>query len=213
MRDPIFRRSDGVWLNEPKRWSTQGEGLRIVTDKATDFWCETHYGFTRDSGHFLGFPTADAFTAELRVQGDFHALYDQAGIMVRIDAHHWVKAGIELSDGRAMLASVLTDGRSDWATAPYEHDAGDFWVRATVCERRTSLAGLGRWQTLAAHAAGAIRQGNILSCGADGLHTRADRVERHLPDLPPDTRRLARIFTISADGGGHRLRIWSTVRI
>jgi regulation of enolase protein 1 (concanavalin A-like superfamily) len=132
MRDPIFRRSDGVWLNEPKRWSTQGEGLRIVTDKATDFWCETHYGFTRDSGHFLGFPTADAFTAELRVQGDFHALYDQAGIMVRIDAHHWVKAGIELSDGRAMLASVLTDGRSDWATAPYEHDAGDFWVRATV---------------------------------------------------------------------------------
>ena len=52
--------------------------------------------------------------------------------MVRIDAHHWVKAGIELSDGRAMLASVLTDGRSDWATAPYEHDAGDFWVRATV---------------------------------------------------------------------------------
>ena len=132
MRDPIFRRSDGVWLNEPKRWSTQGEGLRIVTDKATDFWCETHYGFTRDSGHFLGFPTADAFTAELRVQGDFHALYDQAGIMVRIDAHQWVKAGIELSDGRAMLASVLTDGRSDWATAPYEHDAGDFWVRATV---------------------------------------------------------------------------------
>ncbi len=132
MMDPIFRRSDGVWLNEPRRWSTEGEGLRIVTDEATDFWCETHYGFTRGSGHFLGFPTADAFTAELRVQGDFHALYDQAGIMVRIDAHHWVKAGIEFSDGRAMLASVLTDGQSDWATAPYGHDAGDFWVRATV---------------------------------------------------------------------------------
>ena len=77
-------------------------------------------------------PTADAFTAELRVQGDFHDLYDQAGIMVRIDAHHWVKAGIEFSDGRAMLASVLTDRRSDWATAPYDQDAGDFWVRATV---------------------------------------------------------------------------------
>lgn len=132
MSESIFRRNDGVWLNEPKRWSTQGEGLQIVTDQATDFWRETHYGFTRDSGHFLGFPTADAFTAELRVQADFHALYDQAGIMVRIDAHHWVKAGIEFSDGRAMLASVLTDGRSDWATAPYEHDARDFWVRATV---------------------------------------------------------------------------------
>jgi len=78
------------------------------------------------------FPTGEAFTADLRVQGDFRALYDQAGIMVRIDAHHWVKAGIEFSDGRAMLASVLTNGQSDWATAPYEHNANDFWIRATV---------------------------------------------------------------------------------
>ncbi|QOZ43798.1 DUF1349 domain-containing protein [Bradyrhizobium sp. CCBAU 53340] len=132
MSAPIFRRHDGVWLNEPKQWSTQNDGLQIVTDQATDFWRETHYGFSRDSGHFLGFPTADAFTAELHVQADFSSLYDQAGIMVRIDAHRWVKAGIEFSDGRAMLASVLTDGQSDWATAPYEHDARDFQVRATV---------------------------------------------------------------------------------
>jgi uncharacterized protein len=132
MNDSIFRRSDGVWLNKPERWSAHGDSLQIVTDKATDFWRETHYGFSRDSGHFLGFPTTDAFTAELRVQGDFQALYDQAGIMVRIDAQRWVKAGIEFSDGRAMLASVLTDWRSDWATAPYEHEAGDFWMRATV---------------------------------------------------------------------------------
>ncbi|MCK1654788.1 DUF1349 domain-containing protein [Bradyrhizobium sp. 149] len=132
MSNPIFTRSDGVWLNEPEQWTAQGDTLQIVTDKATDFWRETHYGFTRDSGHFLGFPTAEAFTAELRVHGDFQALYDQAGIMVRVDAQHWVKAGIELSDGRAMLSSVLTSERSDWATAPYEHNAGDFRMRATV---------------------------------------------------------------------------------
>lgn len=132
MGDSIFRRSDGVWLNEPERWTAQGDRLEMVTDRATDFWRETHYGFNRDSGHFLAFPAAEAFTAELRVQADFQSLYDQAGIMVRVDAHHWVKAGIEISDGRAMLASVLTDGRSDWATATYEHSAGDFWMRATV---------------------------------------------------------------------------------
>lgn len=132
MNVPIFNRSDGVWLNEPAQWSAQRDDLQIVTEEATDFWRETHYGFNRDSGHFLGFPTTEAFTAELRVQAEFQALYDQAGIMVRVDAHHWVKAGIEFSDGRAMLASVLTDGRSDWATAAYEHHARDFWVRATV---------------------------------------------------------------------------------
>lgn len=128
----FFARSDGIWLNEPGRWTAESDRLQIVTDKASDFWRETHYGFTRDSGHFLGFPAGDAFTAELRVRADFQTLYDQAGIMVRVDAQNWVKAGIEFSDGRAMLASVLTSGKSDWATAPYEHDAGDFWMRATV---------------------------------------------------------------------------------
>jgi len=132
MNKAIFGRHDGVWLNEPERWTADGDSLRVVTGNATDFWSETHYGFTRDSGHFLGFPTADAFTAELRIQGDFAALYDQAGIMVRVDAQHWVKAGIEFSDGRAMLSSVLTRGQSDWTTAPYAHDAGDFRLRATV---------------------------------------------------------------------------------
>lgn len=132
MSDPIFGRTDAVWLNEPRRWTAQGDRLEVVTDEATDFWRETHYGFTRDTGHFLGVPTREAFTAEVRVQGDFQALYDQAGLMVRVDAHHWAKAGIEVSDGRAMLASVLTNGQSDWATAPYAHDAGDFWMRATV---------------------------------------------------------------------------------
>lgn len=134
MSAAIFARQDGVWLNEPERWTAQGDSLEIVTDKATDFWRKTHYGFCRDSGHFLGFRTAQAFTAELRVQCDFQALYDQAGIMVRVDAERWVKAGIEFSDGRAMLSSVLTNGRSDWATAPYEHDAGDFWMRVTVAD-------------------------------------------------------------------------------
>lgn len=111
-------RSDGIWLNEPKQWTGKGNSLEMVTDNATDFWRETHYGFIRDNGHFLGFRTGDAFTAELRVRGNFQALYDQAGLMVRVDANRWLKAGIEFADGRAMLSSVLTDGRSDWATAP-----------------------------------------------------------------------------------------------
>jgi regulation of enolase protein 1 (concanavalin A-like superfamily) len=130
----ILGRTDGIWLNEPKHWSENGNSLEMVTDSATDFWRETHYGFVRDNGHFLGFQAPEAFTAEVRVQGDFRALYDQAGIMVRVDAERWLKAGIEFADGRAMISSVLTDGRSDWATAPYEHDARDFRLRVTVAQ-------------------------------------------------------------------------------
>lgn len=130
-----FGRHDGRWLNEPQSWQVDAAGdLSLVTGKGSDFWRETHYGFTRDSGHFLGFATPDAFTAQLRVRGRYEELYDQAGIMVRVDERRWVKAGIELSDGRAMLSSVLTDGKSDWSTGPYEHDARDFWMRVTVAK-------------------------------------------------------------------------------
>lgn len=133
--EAVLGRKDGRWLHAPKRWHADGgEDLTLVTDRGTDFWRETHYGFTRDSGHFLGFPTGDAFTAQLRIRGRYEKLYDQAGIMVRVDERRWVKAGIELSDGRAMLSSVLTDGRSDWSTGPYAGDAADFWMRATVAK-------------------------------------------------------------------------------
>ncbi len=124
----------GSWLNEPGDWGFEAEGLRVVTDHGTDFWRETHYGFTRDTGHFLGLPTEGDFTAEVRVQAEYRALYDQAGIMLRLDERRWLKAGIEVSDGQAMLGSVLTLGQSDWATGPYAGDPGDIRLRLTVAE-------------------------------------------------------------------------------
>lgn len=120
------------WLNEPAEWHLDSGALNAVTDHKTDFWRETHYGFTRDSGHFFHCETAGDFTAQLRVRARYDELYDQAGIMVRLDHAHWVKAGIEMSDGSALLSSVLTAGQSDWATGAYPHDPTDFWMRATV---------------------------------------------------------------------------------
>src|ERR1700677_2854829 len=97
-----------TWLNAPAAWRLDGGALKVTTDRSTDFWRETHYGFTRDSGHFFGCSVEGDFTAQLRVRAKYEALYDQAGIMVRIDKHRWLKAGIENSDGACMLSSVLT---------------------------------------------------------------------------------------------------------
>ncbi|WP_413992850.1 DUF1349 domain-containing protein [Labrys okinawensis] len=122
----------GRWLNEPARWALDGETLDAVTDKATDFWRETHYGFTRHNGHFFFLNSAGDFTAEVRVQARFETLYDQAGLMVRLNEETWLKAGIEHSDGAPMLGSVLTVGQSDWATGPFHGDPSDFRLRVTV---------------------------------------------------------------------------------
>ena len=120
------------WLNEPAVWRSDGGTLTVTTDRSTDFWRETHYGFTRDTGHFFGFGTAGDFTAEMRIQAQYRELYDQAGLMVRLSDEAWIKAGIELSDGKPTASSVLTLGKSDWATAAYQGDAADFRMRVTV---------------------------------------------------------------------------------
>jgi uncharacterized protein len=120
------------WINEPAQWSLRSDGLAVVTDDATDFWRETHYGFTRHSGHMFGYETSGGFTATLRVRGRYESLYDQAGLMVLVDAENWVKTGIEWSDDAALLGSVLTVGRSDWAVGAFVGDPSDFWIRVTV---------------------------------------------------------------------------------
>ncbi|CRM14241.1 MULTISPECIES: DUF1349 domain-containing protein [Pseudomonas] len=123
------------WLNKPSFCQAFTDGtLEVVTGLQTDFWRETHYGFIRDSGHFLGFATSGSFTAQVRVNADFRELYDQAGIMVRLNEETWLKAGIEYNDGMPMISSVLTKGRSDWAPSCFTGNPNDFWLRLTISD-------------------------------------------------------------------------------
>ncbi|MGV2169731.1 DUF1349 domain-containing protein [Agrobacterium tumefaciens] len=140
-----------VWHNEPQHWSLDDEVLHVTTDKGTDFWRKTHYGFTRDNGHFFGASWNGDFTASMRIKARYQALYDQAGLMVRIDDSRWLKSGIELSDGAACIGSVLTVDRSDWSTSAYDGDPSDFYLRVTVMDgilRLQSSADGIRWPLL-----------------------------------------------------------------
>ncbi len=120
------------WLNRPAVTSLAADRLSVVTDARTDFWRDTHYGFIRDTGHALLVEQPGSFTAELRVEGAYEHLYDQAGLMVRIDERRWVKTGVELTDGKLSLSTVVTDHRSDWSIAPLDGDLTDVRLRVTV---------------------------------------------------------------------------------
>lgn len=118
------------WLNEPARWSGSLDALTVECEPGTDFWRTTHYGYVRDSGHFAFEALGDSVA--VRFRGDFAAQYDQAGLMLRVDESNWIKAGIELADGRAWLSVVVTRGLSDWSQQPAPAPDGDGWwtVRA-----------------------------------------------------------------------------------
>ena len=119
------------WLNEPPEWRDEDGVLSVATGARTDFWQRTHYGFQRDSGHFRHDEVAGDFVAELAFSGDYETLYDQAGMMLRIDASNWIKAGIEFVDGRQWLSVVVTREASDWSTAALPTPARWLRLRAT----------------------------------------------------------------------------------
>jgi regulation of enolase protein 1 (concanavalin A-like superfamily) len=104
------------WFNEPASSKQIGDQLVVTTRPKTDFWRKTFYDYVTDNGHFFFLPVAGDFTFECRVAGKYAALYDQAGLMVRIDSSNWLKCGLELVDGIGHASVVVTREYSDWST-------------------------------------------------------------------------------------------------
>jgi uncharacterized protein len=121
------------WLNEPAVWSGDASDLTVAVEPETDFWRTTHYGFIRDNGHF-----AMTGALGLRFRGEFAAQYDQAGLMLRLDAEHWIKCGLEL-DGRLWLSVVVTNGVSDWSQQPAPEPDADGWYEISAVRDRDSV--------------------------------------------------------------------------
>ena len=125
--------SEGMaWLNPPPVAQNLPNGiLRVVTADQTDFWQRTFYRFVHDNGHALLQPAPEEFSAEVSFSADYAAQYDQAGLMIRADSEHWIKAGIEYVGGKAHLAMVVTNGASDWSQMPLNGFTGVLGLRMT----------------------------------------------------------------------------------
>lgn len=69
------------------------------------------------------------FTTQLKVTGQYHDLYDQAGLMVRIEAENWMKCGVEFVDGKQNMSIVYTRGFSSWATGRLPTQTSTLWLK------------------------------------------------------------------------------------
>ena len=119
------------WLNEPLKWNIQNDTIEVTSIQNTDFWRKTHYGFIRDNGHFYYQQVRGDFIAEVKVSGDYQNLYDQAGLMVRLDSDNWLKCGIELVEGMQQISAVVTRDYSDWSIVPMPDNPAAIWLRVT----------------------------------------------------------------------------------
>lgn len=105
-----------TWLNPPASEFYASGAVTARCKGKTDFWRKTFYGYINDNGHFLRLPAQGEFQFQARIAGNYSQLYDQAGIMVRLDEKHWLKCGSEYFDGRRWASVVVTHDYSDWST-------------------------------------------------------------------------------------------------
>jgi uncharacterized protein len=119
------------WLNEPSNWKIQDTIIEVTSNQNTDFWRKTHYGFIRDTGHFYFREFTGNFIAQVKVSGKYQDLYDQAGLMVRLDQNNWLKCGIELVEGVQQISAVVTRDYSDWSVMPMPNNPTSIWLKVT----------------------------------------------------------------------------------
>jgi regulation of enolase protein 1 (concanavalin A-like superfamily) len=114
---------DGAWelVQSPYNISKQ---LRLYPPAKKDFWRKTYYEpvlikddapvahVTLDMQKWYTITTSFTLTAVRQ--------FDQAGLYIRIDSQHWIKAGIEVVDQKPRLSAVVTNVYSDWSTQSWE---------------------------------------------------------------------------------------------
>jgi hypothetical protein len=125
------------WLNPPASEHYSAGVLTVRAMGKTDFWRKTYYGYVTDNGHLMHLPLLGEFTLQARVNGNYAALYDQAGLMVRLDEKHWMKCGSELVDGKRWASVVFTHEFSDWSTMEDLSQTGAVWWR--VVRKKDSI--------------------------------------------------------------------------
>jgi uncharacterized protein len=138
-----------TWLNEPASSKGSGGKLFVHSRAKTDFWRKTFYGYITDNGHFFRLSASGDFVFQARVNGEYAALYDQAGLMVRLGAENWMKCGTEFCDGQRHASVVFTRDFSDWSTMTDLSKTAPVWWRAV--RKKDSVETLCLWTASISH--------------------------------------------------------------
>jgi uncharacterized protein len=170
-----------TWLNPPASWRRSDGDLVVITDDQTDFWRKTEYGFIRDNGHFAYRTVAGDFSVEVTWAAKYRTRYDQAGLMLRLDAQRWIKTGIELVDELMTFSTVVTQDTSDWSLLPLSKGVDGAAVRARLVRKGSTVSTAwwrpeGHWQTtrVAGFPSAPVCQVGVMCCSPQrgGLEVR-----------------------------------------
>ena len=114
-----FLQMNPEWIRRPEKVETGDGKIVIVTEKGTDLWQRTYYGFQNDNAPVLQARTSEKyFSFVVKTQFESSQRFDQCGVAMYLNSNNWFKASIEYENEEIQrLGSVVTNhGYSDWAT-------------------------------------------------------------------------------------------------
>jgi regulation of enolase protein 1 (concanavalin A-like superfamily) len=109
-------KQDMRWTHEPEKWKQKGDDIKVTCPEEVDYWRNTLHGFVKDDAPFYWMYADYDFEARLSMKGKFKYLYDQAGMMIRLDEDNWIKTGICHYRDQLYVSCCFTRGNSDWST-------------------------------------------------------------------------------------------------
>lgn len=118
------------WFNEPEKWEVKNNMLSMQVTPKSDYWRVSHYGFTVDDAPFYYANYGGEFEVKVKITGNYKTRFDQMGLMLRIDAERWIKAGVEFVDNKFNVSTVVTDKKSDWSVLQLEKTPSFIWIKA-----------------------------------------------------------------------------------
>lgn len=127
-----FLKCDLQWTCKPQQTEITDDKVVIITEKGTDLWARTYYGFQNDNAPVLQMKTSEQyFSFIVKTEFESSSRFDQCGVAMYLDSDNWFKASIEYEDEKIQrLGSVVTNhGYSDWATTDISSDIKSMWYR------------------------------------------------------------------------------------
>mmetsp|Transcript_13029 Transcript_13029/g.18736 ORF Transcript_13029/g.18736 Transcript_13029/m.18736 type:complete len:188 (+) Transcript_13029:139-702(+) len=122
------------WYNPPTKFleeekKDKNRTISVSVPGKVDYWRVTLHGFIKDDAPFYYQEVEGDFEASVKFSADYRTLYDQAGLMVRLDERVWMKCGIEYYMEKQHASTVITRDFSDWSILPVEGNPGCVWVK------------------------------------------------------------------------------------
>src|SRR6185437_15365342 len=118
-----------LWLHEPPHWAEEGNTIIIHSAPQTDFWRVTAQDVIKDNAHFYYERCTGNFQMDVCVRAEFTGLWDQAGLMLRIDEKQWLKCSAEFFEEQQHACVVVTHDVSDWSIVDLPPNLASLYLR------------------------------------------------------------------------------------